>query len=134
MKSSVLDSHAILVYLNAEPGDEIVLGLLEEAKRGERGLYCCWVNLAEVLYITGRRHGREKAYQILQMLEQIPVAFLSADQQISWRAAEVKRDHKVSLGDAFAAGTAISLGAEVVTGDPEFARLEGLVSVVWLGR
>ncbi len=134
MKRSVLDSHALLALLLAEPGGKVVRQLLEEAEHNERKLFCCWVNLTEVYYTIARRMGQRQASEALYMLEQLPLEFVSAEREISLCAAEVKWRHPIALGDAFAVGTALSLGAEVVSGDPEFARVEDLVPVVRLAR
>ena len=132
MKQSVLDSYALLAYLQGESSARTVQRLLKEAEAGKRQVSCCWVNIAEVLYVIARRVGAGKAADLLQLLEQLPLHFLPADRDISLRAAEIKRLHPLSLGDAFAAATALSQEAEVVTGDPEFHRLENALPILWL--
>ena len=48
------------------------------------------------------------------------------------QAARLKAHHKLSLADAFAAGTAMQLGARIVTGDPEFKSISHMVEILWL--
>jgi ribonuclease VapC len=132
MKRSVLDSFALLAYLLGEARGRAVHTLLQQAQKGQRQVYCCWVNLAEVHYTIARRLGEAKACEVLRMIEELPLHLLAADREISLKAAEVKSQHNIALGDAFTAGTALHLGGEVVTGDPEFRRLESLVPVFWL--
>ncbi|MCL5046715.1 MAG: hypothetical protein M1598_08010 [Actinobacteria bacterium] len=47
----VLDSHAVLAWLQGEPGSETVTDLLQQAKRDEVTLSMTVVNLGEVLDI-----------------------------------------------------------------------------------
>jgi len=47
-------------------------------------------------------------------------------------AAKIKSRYAVSFADCFAAATAIREKAEIVTGDPEFKKLEEQVDIVWI--
>jgi ribonuclease VapC len=47
-------------------------------------------------------------------------------------AARIKADHPISFADCFAVATAKRESASILTGDPEFKRVETLVSVEWL--
>jgi len=44
----------------------------------------------------------------------------------------LKCRHKLAYADSLAAALAIEHGAELVTGDPDFRSLEGLVKIHWL--
>lgn len=50
----VLDSYALLAFLEAEPGSDHVSELLEAAKGRNCRLYMCVVNMGEVMYIVER--------------------------------------------------------------------------------
>jgi ribonuclease VapC len=47
-------------------------------------------------------------------------------------AAKIKSRYPLSYADAFAVATALRENASVITGDPEFKRVEGLVAIDWL--
>jgi ribonuclease VapC len=47
-------------------------------------------------------------------------------------AARLKARFPIAHADAFAAATAIRMNAVIVTGDPEFHRIEHLVTINWL--
>ncbi len=47
-------------------------------------------------------------------------------------AAEIKAQYPISFADAFATATAIRMDAELLTGNPEFRRVEQLVKIRWL--
>ena len=47
-------------------------------------------------------------------------------------AAHVKAHHAISYADAFAVALAQQMQATILTGDPEFGKIEHLVAVEWL--
>ena len=90
------------------------------------------VNLAEVLYKVERRQGASAAKRFIDDLLALAVRFVDADMELSAAAARVKAAFPVSLGDAYATALGQRLDAAVVTGDPDFKRLEDVVAVEWL--
>jgi ribonuclease VapC len=128
----VLDSFALLAYLRREPGWRTVKTLLREATGQRAKLSICVVNLGEVLYMTERRLGAERARATLGHVEQLPVQSIDADRALTLRAARVKASHSISYADAFVIALAQLRDATVVTGDPEFGVVEQLVRVRWL--
>mgnify|MGYP003332070134 CR=1 FL=1 len=69
----LLDTSALIAFLQAEPGSTRVLELLEFAARGEAELSACFVTLTEVRYITEQNFGTEVARQTLADLQQLNV-------------------------------------------------------------
>lgn len=61
----VLDSYAVLAYLQAETSGLKVKELLEAAKTGDATIYMSLINLGEVLYIVGRKLGPEIQAELL---------------------------------------------------------------------
>jgi predicted nucleic acid-binding protein len=45
------------------------------------------------------------------------------------RASEIRAEYPVSYADCFAVATALVFSASIITGDPEFAKVERLVRV-----
>jgi predicted nucleic acid-binding protein len=130
----VLDSFALLAYLEAEPSGPVVLGLFEAARDGEARLYLSTINAGEVYYILMREQGAESADSFLGDLNNLPIALCSATDDRVWAAARLKAEHAISYADAFAAALAIELKATLVTGDPEFTSLTGPITIQWLQR
>lgn len=129
----VLDSYALLVHLQREPGFERVRQLLRTAQEGQATLFLCVINLAEVLYTLERRQGMEAARRARTLIEgELPIILVPADVALSVEAAHLKAAHPISLADCYVAALARQLEASVLTGDPDFARLEALVNVQWL--
>lgn len=110
----VLDSWAVLRYLEDEgAAAEQVARLLA----GDRPLIS-WINLGEVHYVLRRLVGEEAALTTVRDLREVMEARLP-DERAVLDAARIKADQPMSYADAFAAGLAVALEAELWTGDPE---------------
>lgn len=129
MSRYALDSYAILTFLQQEKGWERVRELLRDAIEGKAELYMSIINIAEVKYTITRR-GKDKP-QIMAAVDALPIHILSADEYVG-QVIDIKAKYPVSLADCFAAAAAIELDCPVVTGDPEFGKLEGILAVDWL--
>jgi predicted nucleic acid-binding protein len=130
-----LDAWAVLAYLQAEePAARRVLDILQAAQRKEVTLTISMINLGEVYYRIGKVHGLEEADQILADLRQIPMQIIPADPEAVLAAARLKMKHAISYADAFAAATALSQKATLLTGDPELKSIRGLFEVEGLTR
>lgn len=125
----VLDSFALLTFLQEESGWERVRDLLQAATRGEVELHMSLINMAEVRYMLARR-GADRP-QVLAAIEALPITIASADRYIE-SVIRIMATHPVSLADCFAAAVAAELGCPVVTGDREFKRLKDVAQVEWL--
>ncbi len=128
----VLDSFALLAYLNAESGAARVEALLQQARHRRVRTCTSVINLGEVLYITERERGLPLAQRALAAVEQLPIDILEATRERVLAAAHVKAHYRVSYADAVAVAAAQELGGRVLTGDPELAAVEHLVRVEWL--
>jgi ribonuclease VapC len=128
----VLDSYALLAYLQAEPGGDEVKSLLEEAQKGQAKVYFSLINLGEVAYIVQRRGGAAVADEMVEKVYSLPVLITDVDKKRVLDAAHIKANHAISYAGAFAVALAKELDAPVVTGDPEFEKEEPLVQVFWL--
>ena len=133
-QTHILDSYAVLALLTKEPGSEDVRQLMRQAQEGETRLLMTWVNVGEVAYIIERRWGRDRAYEVLGSLEATDLEIVPVGREVALRAAAIKAEHPLAFADAMAAALAINEGAVLVTGDPEFERLEGTLSICWLPR
>jgi predicted nucleic acid-binding protein len=134
MATKVLDSWALMAYLQDEPAAEEVEKLLLQAAQDKHKLLLCVVNWGEIYYSIARTEGEavaeQKAADIATLaIEVIPV---SDDLQLVRAAAKLKASKKMAYADCFAAALAKLRGVEVVTGDPEFKEVEGEVKVAWL--
>jgi len=132
LRSSVLDSYAVLAYLFAEPGHEKVLSLLEKAADSAKNALISAPNWAEVRYIVERKAGFARWSEIRDRLAGLPIEVVPVDQELAELAGHIKVKGKMSLADCFAAALAKDRKADLYTGDPEFRAVEADVRVVWL--
>lgn len=115
----VLDTSAILAYVDDEPGSEVVAGYLRAAQRGEISLYASFVTLTEVRYITIQEKDESSADYLLGLVKAWPLNWIYPDERQCLLAARFKSEHQISLADSFVAAAASLLGATLVHKDPE---------------
>jgi predicted nucleic acid-binding protein len=130
----VLDSFAMLAYLGGEAGMRRVRAVLTEASLGRCRVLLSIINLGEVLYITERQAGLPQAQAVLAAIEQLPIEVLPATSDTVFTAAHLKANYRIAYADAFAVAAAQASGGILLSGDPEFAEVEGIVPVEWLER
>jgi len=128
----VLDSYALLAFLDREPGHEIVEALFLEAVESQSPVMMTAVNYGEVYYIVLRELGQSKAQELEQVVSKLPLKVVDADWALSRQAARLKAHKKMAYADCFAAALAKQHRGEVVTGDPEFKEIEEEIKVRWL--
>jgi predicted nucleic acid-binding protein len=127
----VLDSHAVLAYFEGEPSGATVRDLLHDAERRKARLYLSLINWGELIYIVHREKGEVAGQEVAARIDALAITLRGVDRALVQAAAMLKARHPIAYADAFAAATAQQLKVPVVTGDPEFRRLEGAVTVVW---
>ena len=130
----ILDSYALLAYLEGEQGPNKIKALLVEASREACHLYMSWINLGEVLYITERERGLPQAHAVLAIVEQLPIHLIEASSRVVLDAAHIKAHYPVSFADAFAIAVAQKQNGVIVTGDPEFETVEEIITIQWLKK
>jgi len=128
----VLDSWALLCYLEKEPGFEKLIDLFEKATMSSKPLLMSIINWGEVYYIVARRLGDAKAQEIEQLIQSLPITLVDADKYLTREAARLKATKKMAYADCFAAALAQHKKAELYTGDPEFRAVEKDIKIVWL--
>jgi predicted nucleic acid-binding protein len=129
----LFDSHALLRFFQREAGHEQVARLLEHAHRTKTKKLLCAINLGEIISITKRAFGDQKKIEVLAHIERLGFTVLPVPNSLVFQAAEYKAEHSISFADCFALAAAVDQKASIVTGDPEFRKVEHLVNVVWVG-
>jgi len=133
-KTKLLDSYAILLWVQDEPGAHVIEDLLLSAREGQIQLVMSEINLGEVYYQCIRRTGKTRAREILGQFELLPVEVVSVDWDMVCKASELKAEIPIAYADCFAIATALFKEADIVTGDPEFEQASHLVGIDWLKR
>ena len=92
------------------------------------------VDYGEVLYQRERRGGLPAVQQATAIIDNLPIEVVNVGRGLTFAAAHLKVSHPIAYADAYAAAFAAREPAAVVTGDPEFAALEGQIRVEWLPK
>jgi len=134
-KKFVLDSYAMIGYLENEAFASRVQDLLFEARSGIMTLYFHMIHFGEVYYITLREQGQGLADLAYSRVKGLPLVFVeSINEDLMRTAADLKANHPISYAGSFAAALAITKKCQLLTGDPEFSSLEkkGILRIEWL--
>jgi ribonuclease VapC len=128
----IFDSYALLKLFQKEKGYEKVAQLLEEVRKSGATKYLNAINLGEIIYSTKREFGDQKKLEVLGNIERLNFTILPVSNNLIFQAAEYKAQYNISYADCFALASAIEHKAILVTGDPEFKKVEHLVEIVWI--
>jgi predicted nucleic acid-binding protein len=129
----VLDTFAILAYLQKESGYERVMDLLSTGQ-GDSAIIMNAINIGEVYYILAREKSVEEADFFIDLI--VPALNIRVELnelQDVIAAARIKAAFPVSYADAFAAAASQKHSAVLLTGDPDFKHIETLIDIEWLG-
>jgi len=128
----LLDSFAILRFIQKEPGDGAVKDILEDARIGKACAMLNVINMGEVIYSVQRRFGLQFKLDVVMNINRLGIVILPVPNDLVFRAAELKARFAMSYADTFAVASALEHDATLVTGDPEFRQVEHLVNILWI--
>lgn len=131
-KAYIFDSYAVLKFFQKEAGHEKIIRLLREIKKTKAEKYINAINLGEIIYSTKREFGDQKKLEVLANIERLRFTILPATNSLIFAAAEYKAQYSISYADCFALASAVEHKAVLLTGDPEFKKVEHLISIVWV--
>lgn len=142
MAGYVLDTSALLAFIQEEPGGEQVLEILGSGVRGEvhepppegsesdrPPVYLPFMSLMECEYRLRRRLGSWESDWLLRMTRAWPAEVVESSERWRREAARIKAEHSLSLADAWIAALAILRSARLVHRDPEYDAIPELESV-----
>jgi len=132
----VLDSWAVLAWLQGQAAAPRVRRELERAEHAARPLLLSTINAGEVYYVLARSGQSDRAEEFITELRQhrLPIRLVPVTATRLWDAARVKARHAIAYADAFAAALAKETRQPLLTGDREFASLEHdkTCTIAWL--
>ena len=131
-KALVLDSWAVIAYLEDEAAAERVADMIADANEDGIPLLMSVVNAGEVWYIIAREASTSEADSSIKQLRDLGVQFIDADWEMARAAGYFKSKNRMSFADCFAAALAKQRKAQLATGDPEFKQVETEISIEWL--
>jgi predicted nucleic acid-binding protein len=133
MTGYVLDSSALLRYLDGEAGSDRVRLILRACVTGRARLYISAIQWGEVAGRLRIRLGPVEQARILDSILPSEAAIVSADGERAVRAANLRADHKIAHADAFALELAMESPDRVlVTADFGFKPFAKLARVEFL--
>jgi len=97
----LLDACALLAVFNGEPGEQMVLDLLEQARTGDVRLSMNIVQLLEVYYDRLYVAGESDARAIVESILYEPISIIeSIPYPVMYEAGRFKTSYSMSLADA----------------------------------
>ena len=131
VKNHILDTSALLAYLQSEDGSKTIEEILITARRSNH-VYISFITLMELYYIIWQEQGEHKAKEILVLLKSLPIQVVESNHRITLTAGRIKASHKLSVADAFIVATAIEKEAMLVHKDPELESISQYVEILTL--
>lgn len=131
-KALVLDTWAIIAYLEDEPSAPQIADLIAGAHEEGLPVYMSVVNVGEVWYTIAREISEDDANSSVKELRALRIQFENVGWELTQEAARFKSQYKMSYADAFAAALAKVKKADLVTGDREFKPLEEQIKIQWV--
>jgi predicted nucleic acid-binding protein len=132
VKSIVLDSYALIAFLERESGHEDVAKIFEECVAKDTEAFVCIINWGEVIYHALRNGGEKMAQLAEDVMRALPLQLVDVNKEITVVAAQLKAANKISYADCFAAALAMKKRCELVTGDKEFKQVEKEIKIRWI--
>jgi uncharacterized protein len=127
VKTRVLDSWAILEWMSGrQPATDLVGKLLSQAEVGEARLFMSAINVGEVYYFLRKHRDVALAESWRESSRTLPATIEVPTADDIWSAASLKARFPIAYADAFAAALAQKYNCPLVTGDPEFRRVDQL--------
>jgi len=126
-KIYILDTSALLTFIEDEEGAENVESLLIEAEKGNVTVYLSFISLTEVFYITKKEKGEQEASERLGLIKSLAVHIIESEEPLNIMAGALKADYRISLADAFIAALCQYHQGIIVHKDPEFEQLAPLM-------
>ncbi len=139
MPDHVLDTSALITVFQREPGADRVLEILDataappdgapDAEAADRvRVFVPFMALMELEYLSLQRLGGDKAREVCDLVKAWPVEVVESSEAWRREAARIKASFPLSVADAWIAGLATMMDAELVHKDPEYDAVDGLRS------
>lgn len=126
MTDYVLDTSALLALFKDEEGAQVVEDILVSCGAGHSRAVLPFMSLMEFEYATLRERGRMATERALSVIHAWPARRMESSPEWGRKAAWVKSQVSLSVGDAWNAALALLVDAELVHKDPEFDHVPGL--------
>ncbi|MFZ2955441.1 MAG: type II toxin-antitoxin system VapC family toxin [Candidatus Ozemobacteraceae bacterium] len=124
MSIYVLDTSALLAYIENEDGVADVERVLLETLDDQHKIYVSVVSFIEVFYISCQEQGQKVATERMQFLKDLPLIQEPLNEKFIEVVGALKASHTMSFADCCIAGLAKEKNAVLIHKDPEFEQVE----------
>lgn len=124
----VLDTSALIAFVQNEPGADTVGKILRRAQEKTCNVLISFITLAELYYIIWQEEGESAAKELIVLVKSLPVSVVESQERITLLAGRIKANYRLSLADAFVAATSSDGSAVLIHKDPELEQVNALVS------
>ncbi len=128
MEIIVLDTYALIKWLTGETDYEVV-----EKHLKKHDIHMSSINFGETYYRLAKSGLKSEAENLWINKDLFPIKYVHPNWHRIRRAAEIKASYAVSYADAFYISLALELNAKVITGDPEFKKIDD-IELIWVGK
>jgi len=128
----VLDSHALLLFLEKEEGYEKIQKILFSAVEKDEPLLMTSVDYGDFYTVVLRECTKEKVEELELTFSNLPIRVVDIDAILSREAAKLRAEKKISLANSFAAALTKLRRGELITADKEFKSLESDIKISWV--
>ena len=133
MTAYVLDSSALIRYIDNEPGAARIEKILRDCADRQAGLSISAIQWGEVAGNLRKRFGAPEENTVIANLLPSEAEIVAASSERANRAAELRVDCGISYADAFAVELALGSPEHVlVTADYGFKSVEDLIRIEFL--
>ena len=123
MKRYVLDTSAMITFLEDRAGAAVIEDLLTKAAANQQSLLMSVVSWGELYTTLSRSNGHDVANRKTEELEQLPIELTDVDGALTRSAAEMSAQHKLPYLGCIGAATAQARKATFVTAEKSFGSL-----------
>jgi len=129
----VLDSSAVIRFIDHEAGAERVKAVIQMGSRGSAEVQISALQWGEIAGVMRKRLGTLEQARVLQRLLDVDLQIVPASAECAVRAAELRIDRKLPYADAFALDLAMDSPDHVlVTADYDFKTVADLARIEFL--
>lgn len=123
----ILDTSALLTFIEDEDGSDYIENLLIKAEKGEAFVHISFMSLTEVFYITAREQNESVALDKIKLIQSLAIQIHESNESLNIRAGRLKAANSISLADAYIAALCQEQNGILVHKDPEYEKLSLLL-------
>lgn len=131
-QKNLLDAFGLFLYLQKVGSYQVIKRLFRSVQMEKKSILINEMSIGEIFHVTARTYSVEKAEALLPLLEVLPLKIVSNSLDDILRAARLRSRYDISTIGSLIVVTAEKENAILLTGDPEFKEVEGLIHIRWL--